>query len=120
MCNGKLGQLVETCLAEYETVVNGTDDDECHQEDHDSDLNAINFSAVGEDQTYEIVKKTISPPKKPRSPVGHAYYKDVNPRVVKGTRMSHMCPPFEFVVASFIFFGRPLIEEDRLPYYDDT
>ena len=75
VCESKLGQLFETSLTEYETIVDGTDDDECHQQDHESDLNIVSISAAGEDQTYEIVKKTITgPPKKPRSPVGYAYY----------------------------------------------
>jgi hypothetical protein len=120
MCDGKLGQLIETCLTEYEAVVKGTDDDECHQQDHDSDSNIMSISTAGEDRTYEIVKKTISPPMKPRSPVGHAYYKRRQPQSVKGTRMSHMCPPFEFVVTSLIVFGRPLIEKHRFPYYEDN
>ena len=74
VCEGKLGQLFVTSLTEYEAIVDGTDDDECHQQDHESDLNIVSISAVCEDQTYEIVKKTMNPPKKPRSPVGHAYY----------------------------------------------
>jgi len=73
--DGELGELIETSLTEYEAVVNGTDDDEYHQEDHDSDLNIMSTGAVSEDQTYEIVKKTISPPRKPCSPTGHAYCK---------------------------------------------
>lgn len=34
--------------------------------------------------------------------------------------MSHMCPPFEFIVASPIVFRRPLCEKDWFPYRDDA
>lgn len=82
MCDGELGQLVETSQTEYEAVVNGTDDNKCHQEDYSSDSDVMNIKARQDGvQTYEIVKKTSSPPKKPRSPAGHAYYKGRQPEV---------------------------------------
>ena len=48
VCKGKFGQLFETSLTEYEAIVDGTDNDECHQQDHESDLNIVSISAAGE------------------------------------------------------------------------